>query len=122
MEKNADERIKSVRQDLETELAKLRDSLTKRELEQAELKKDLDEERLLRKQLETLQKPNIQVESPSLPNGIYIIKSRTGNIYWGVEGWPHLETVHFQPTKYDISRYNSFQVNEHSLIIQVLEG
>ena len=39
-------------QDLETELAKLRSSLAGRDLEQAELKKDLDEERDLRKRVE----------------------------------------------------------------------
>ena len=51
VEKNADERSKAARQ-FETELAKLRESLAKRELEQAELKKDLNEERNLRKQVE----------------------------------------------------------------------
>ena len=54
LEKNTDERSKpeAASQYLETELAYLRDSLAKRELEQAELKKDLDEERDMRKQLE----------------------------------------------------------------------
>ena len=42
MEKNADERIKATRQALETELADLRNSLARRDLEKAELKKDLD--------------------------------------------------------------------------------
>ena len=46
------EKGKSARKELETELAKLRDSLARREREQAELKKDLDEERDLRRQLE----------------------------------------------------------------------
>ena len=44
---------KAARQELETELADLRNSLAGREREQAELKKGLDEERDLRKQLET---------------------------------------------------------------------
>jgi chromosome segregation ATPase len=41
------ESSKAARQDFETELARLRDSLAGREREQAELKKDLDEEREL---------------------------------------------------------------------------
>ena len=142
VEMNADERIKSVRQDLETALAKLRDLLAKRELEQAELKKDLYEERLLRKQLETVvnlnelpisilrtegpgvspsqpmaivQNPIVQleVESPSIPNGIYFIKNRTGSIYWSVRGWPSLENVLFWTTTNDISEHSFVQVNDH---------
>ena len=47
------ERSKAARQDLETELAELRNSLERRELEQVlELEKDLDKERDLRKQVE----------------------------------------------------------------------
>jgi uncharacterized protein involved in exopolysaccharide biosynthesis len=46
------ESSKAARQEFETELATLRDSLARREREQAELKKDLDEERDLRKRLE----------------------------------------------------------------------
>ena len=151
VEKNANERIKSVRQDLETELAKLRDSLAKRELEQAQLKKDLYEERLLRKQLETVvnelpisilptdgpgvspsqpmaivQKPIVQleVESPSIPNGIYFIKNRTGNIYWNVQDWewPRMKSVRFWTTERNILECDVAQVNEHSPIIQVLKG
>ena len=44
---------KAARQELETELAELRNSLAEREREQAELKMGLDEERELREQLET---------------------------------------------------------------------
>ena len=46
------ERSKGARQEFEGELAKLRDSLVRQEREKAELKKDLDEERNLRKRLE----------------------------------------------------------------------
>ena len=46
------ERSKAARQDFETGLAKLRYSLERWELEQVELKKDLDKERDLRKQVE----------------------------------------------------------------------
>ena len=46
------ERSKAARQDLETELARFRNSLERWELEQVELKKDLDKERDLRKQVE----------------------------------------------------------------------
>ena len=133
VEKNAEERIKSTRQDLETDLSR-------QKLEQAELKKELDEERLLRKQLETgsneltvsiygpgvspseqmaiVQKPDVQVESPSIPNGTYIIKNRTRDIYWYGNGWPCLKAVKYS------KNFNSLviKVNEHSSIIQVLIG
>jgi hypothetical protein len=46
------ERSKAARQEFETELAKLRSSLAKRELEQAELKKHLNGERNLRERVE----------------------------------------------------------------------
>ena len=137
------------RQDLETELAELRDSLAKRELEQVELKKDLDEERDLRKQLETdanellvsflltdypgvspsepmaiVQKPIIQVDNPSIPNGTYIIKNRTGNNYWTAKVRPSgiMRTVDFWTSKKDATDYSYTQVNEHSpMIIQMLK-
>ena len=145
VEKNADDRVKSARQDLETELAKLRDPLAKRELEQAEPKKGLDEERVLRKHLETnakepisilrthgpgvspsepmasAQKPDVQVESPSIPKGIYAIKNRTGKIYWSVEGWPRLKTVMFWTRMNDNINYDHSEVNENSPIIQLLK-
>ena len=140
VEKNADKSM-SARQYLERKLAR-------RELEQAELKKDLDEERLLRKQLETdanelrisilrthgpgvspsepmaiAQKPNVQVEkSPSIPNlnGNYVIKNRSGNIYWTVSGQPCFKMVYFRAMGKDISDYTGIKVNEHSPTIQVL--
>ena len=46
------ERSKAARQEFETELARLRDSLARRECEQAELKKDWDKERDLLARLE----------------------------------------------------------------------
>ena len=46
------ERSNAARQESETVLAKLQDSLARQEHEQAELKKNLDEERDLRKRLE----------------------------------------------------------------------
>ena len=46
------ERNKAARQNFKVELAKLRNSLARQEREKAELKKDLDEERDLRKRLE----------------------------------------------------------------------
>ena len=120
VEKNADERSKAARQDLETELAKLRDSLARRELEKAELKKGVDEERQSHKQLEKdandselliqilrtdgpgmalsgptaiVQKPIVQAESQPIPNGIYLIKNRTGDFYWSMSG--SYQRVHF---------------------------
>ena len=124
VEKNADERINAARQDYETELAKLRDSLAKRELEQAELKKDLEEERLLRKQLATVQEPNVQVGSPSIPNGIYVIKNRTGNIYWSADGYRRMERVTFWKANKKVFGSDEVQVNKSELspIIPVLKG
>ena len=142
-EKNADEGSKAARQSLETELANLPNSLARQEPEKAELKKGVDEERQLPKQLETdadelpisilrtdgpgvspsepgpmatVQKPIVQVESPSIPNGIYVIKNRAGNIYWCMA--PATQRVNFWNTK---ENYDE-QVNEHfSPIIQVLK-
>ena len=154
VEKNADERSKAAIQDLETELANLTNSLARGELEQAELKKGVDEERQLPKQLETdadklpisslltdepgvspseptaiVQRPIVQVESPSISNGNYIIKNRTGNIYWTTMNFESKESdcqeIYFWHTKYtpaDVQDERDLQVNEYSLIIQVLRG
>ena len=151
VEKNAGERIEAVRRDFETELAKLRDSLTRRELEQAELKKDLDEERELRKQVEFIankrskaarqdleteiahlpmaivQKPIVQVESLSIPNGIYIIKNRIKNLYWitlpmflmGQEPMVYFWVTERRDS--EVKDDNDAKVNEHSPIIQCSE-
>ena len=116
VEKKADEKIKAARQDFETELAR-------RELEQAELEKELDEERYLRRQAMALvQKPVVQVESPSIRNGIYVIKNRTGDIYWSMS---ESGRVYFWNIK--IRNYRdcnaAMKVNEHSFpIIQVFKG
>ena len=123
MEKNADERIKATRQALETELADLRNSLARRDLEKAmkaarrDLETELadlpspfarleleqvDEEMQLPMEptsclsqsfalrpgvspsepIDIVQKSIVQVESPSISNGTYFIKNRTGDIYW----------------------------------------
>ena len=136
VETNADERIKAARQYFETEIAR-------RELEQAELKKELDEERDLRKQVEknaaderikavpihgpgvspseqmvNVQKPDVQVESPSIQNGTYFIKNRKENIYWYANGWRSFQVV-AQTTG---ANSTETKVNEHSQIIQVLKG
>ena len=111
LKKNLNEE-RDLRKQVENNADELRDSLAKRELEQAELKKGVDEERQLPKQLETdadelpilvhrtdgpgvglsepmaiVQKPIVKVESPSIPNGIYIIKNRQGNVYWFTSSW-----------------------------------
>ena len=135
VEKDA-ERVKAARQDLETELAKLRDSLAKRDLEQAELKKDLDGERELRKQVEKNaderskaasqdQKPIVQVESPSIPNGIYNIKNRTENIYWAMLCSRDRTVYFWHKAIKDLDTSMDIKVNDHSnfiRIIQVLKG
>ena len=141
MEKNADERSKAARQDLETKLANLPNSLASQELEQAELKKGVDEERQLPKQPETdadelpvpisirrtasdgpgmsstesrviVQKPIVQVESPSIQNGTYIIKNRARDVYWFAS---NLGDLHFlNPTTKNYDTRCHKRVSEHS--------
>ena len=57
----------------------------------------------------------VQVESPSIPDGKYIIKNRPADIYWNAGQIPML-TLHFWRATMvlatDISYYG--QVNEHS--------
>ena len=132
-ERDLRKQVESARQDLETELL-----IARRELEQAaELKKDLDEERLLRKQLETdaneltisihdpgvspseemaiVQKPDVRVESPSIPNGTCIIKNRVRDIYWYATGaLPHFYNAVTASSKKISTRA---KVNEYSPII-----
>ena len=151
------ERSKAARQDFETELAELRYSLERREL-------DLVKERDLRKQveknadaarqdLETEQtnlrnsllearreisilrtdnpgrspdEPMAIVERGPIQNGKYTIKSRAEDVYWDVWSNP-IRTVYFYRnilTANDLrdDNYNSYQVNSHSLIIQVFRG
>jgi hypothetical protein len=67
----------------------------------------------------------VQVENPSIPDGRYVIKNRAADIFWN--GWNIINsTVVFctasQATLVDAKGLGLLQVNEHSLIIQVVEG
>ena len=141
--KNADERIKSVRQDLETELAKLRDSLAKRKLEQADLKKDLDEERLVSESDTPMEEghfsilrsdgpglspnePMAIVQRPLIPDGRYAIKSRAKSaakhFFWNSAARDPITTVHFWSCEMHNMKNSNLQVNNHSPIIKVIKG
>jgi hypothetical protein len=65
----------------------------------------------------------VLVGAPSIPDGRYIIKNRTADIFWD-GGDITNSRVYFSPIFVLINARNpSFsQVNEHSLIIQVFEG
>jgi hypothetical protein len=64
----------------------------------------------------------VQVENPSIPDGMYIIKNRAADIFWNGYNITN-STVYFWAGTLVVAKnpVNS-QVNEHSLIIQVFEG
>ena len=66
----------------------------------------------------------VQEESPSIPDGRYLIKNRAANIYWEAEKSPD-NTVYFWHTttvKTKFSKCTYAQVNEHFRVIQVFKG
>ena len=76
--------------------------------------------------IDIVQKSIVQVESPSISNGTYFIKNRTGDIYWAKDAGGNLKKgVYYRVwhTTIDvIMKYNINQVSERSPIIQVLKG
>jgi hypothetical protein len=72
-----------------------------------------------------VQMPVVQVpvESPSIPDGRYLIKSRAADIFWNA-GYNPIVTVYLWPTTIEEAKNSSndfLQVNQHSPIIQVLK-
>ena len=64
----------------------------------------------------------VQVESPSIPDGTYLIKNRAADFFWNAGRNP-IETVYFWPTTMATAKAQSYaQVNKHSPIIQVFKG
>ena len=68
----------------------------------------------------------VQVKNPSIPDGRYLIKNRTADIYWAT-GHNPIRSVHFYPTtsmdNLEIAKIPShMQVNEHSSIILLFRG
>ena len=62
------------------------------------------------------------IESPSIPDGKYIIKNRAADICRS-PGHTVIKTLHFWPgTMVQAKAYIHTQVNKHSLIIQVFKG
>ena len=62
----------------------------------------------------------MHIESPSIPDGMYLIKNRAANLYWNA-GYNPIQTVYFSPTTTEQAKNSNFiwaQVNDHSLIIQ----
>ena len=70
-----------------------------------------------------VQTPIVQVESPLIPDGRYIIKNRAADIFWNAESIP-LKKVHFWPDTITNAKHISYygQVNEHSPTIQVFKS
>jgi hypothetical protein len=74
-----------------------------------------------------VQKRIVQVESPSFPDGRYIIKNRAANLLWNAVISPTgIQTVYFWNTTVPVAaaKYPShdyLQVNKHSPIIQVFK-
>ena len=61
----------------------------------------------------------VQLKTPSIPDGRYLIKNRAASIYWHA-GSNTITTVYFYLTTEEwakISTYGILQVNEHSPII-----
>ena len=70
-----------------------------------------------------IQKPIVKVESPLIPDGRYIIKNRTADIFWNAQSIP-IKTVHFWPDTIMEAKHDKYagQVNEHSSTIEVFKG
>jgi hypothetical protein len=75
-----------------------------------------------------VQMPIVQMESPSFPDGRYIIKSRAGEVFWNAQFMNTITSVNFITGGADTiakattdSAYNFMKVNEHSPIIQVFK-
>ena len=68
-----------------------------------------------------VQKPIVQVENPSIPDGKYFIKNRAADILWAA--WDILlnSRVHFWTGTHWAAAHPAIQVNEHSLVIQVFK-
>ena len=68
----------------------------------------------------------VQVKNPSIPDGKYIIKNRTAHYYWcsgAAASKNPVKTVYFHGNKMEsANKYNYYQVNNHSPIIQVFKG
>ena len=64
------------------------------------------------------------VESPSIPDGRYVIKNRAANIFW--DAWRlHITTVHLDAITTEVAKSSvntNCHVSEHSPIIQVFRG
>jgi hypothetical protein len=70
-----------------------------------------------------VQMPIVQVESPSIPDGRYIIKNRAADIFWNA-GHSPITSVYFWSTTTEEVRnpkYDFVKVSEHSPIIQVFK-
>ena len=72
-----------------------------------------------------VQKPIVEVESPSIPDGRYFIKNRAADIFW--TSWNLATMVNFwagsisKQKSMNPRHIGAIQVNEHFLIIQVFK-
>ena len=65
--------------------------------------------------------PMAIVQSPSIPDGTYLIKNRATDIHWSAWHSP-IQTVYFWPATMENAKAQSHaQVNKHSSIIQVFK-
>ena len=65
----------------------------------------------------------MHIESPSIPDGMYIIKNRAADLYWNA-GHSPITTLYFWPTTLEQAKNSSSkwaQVNKHSPIIQLFK-
>ena len=74
------------------------------------------------KPMAIVQMPIVQVQSPSIPDGMYLIKNRAADIYWTADNSP-IRTVYFWATKLKkVKNKDWAEVSKHSSIIQVSKG
>ena len=63
----------------------------------------------------------VHIESPSIPDGIYLIKNRAANLYWNA-GLSPTTKLYFGPaTMKQAKKSHWAQVNKHSLIVQMFK-
>ena len=66
--------------------------------------------------------PILQVQSPPIPDGMYLIKNRAADIYWIADNSP-IRTVYFWASKLKkVKNQDWAEVKKHSPIIHVFKG
>ena len=63
----------------------------------------------------------VQVESPSIPDGKYLIKNRAADIFWNAGSNPIMMVYFYPATMEQVKNIAHMQVNKHSPIIHVFK-